>query len=947
MGDDEFGGFLDREQLLGGSPGKRATTLLFLIETRTMRLADQSRRRLVPALTEASAEERALEFVEAFALAREEVVRPSVYELERQASKWASLVPDIARLRAALARTLGGRYRLTPRVAPAVCGALGVDRPDVQAAFQDLYGEPLGTIFAARLSIAERARWAWTALARRLEGLPGFWIAYLLTVSEMVGTTVLAMPIAFATLGPLPAIAVLVAIGLVNVLTVALMAEAVVRTGPLRYANSYLGRLYESNLGRLGAAPASAMLALVSFLWISICYLAIGTTLGSATPVPAAIWIALLFAIMLVYLRRGSLGATIATAIAVGVVSVALILAITLIGLAHVQGTNLLDEEVPYVNGQFDASVVALVFGVALMGYFGHVSTVTCASMVLERDPDGRSLIRGCVAAQLTAIVVYSLFVVAVVGAVGASELTGASDTPIPALAAVAGPAVTVFGSVLVIISGGMGSVMEGLVLSWLVRERLPAGRPRIVVLPKRRARLVFRARRDHLGVGVVYAGRGPGGARFSVEVEQAGALEHRDLTVAKRAELVTAGRHRLAVEVLAADDRRARVAVTSTLRMSYEGELDSPGLDLGELLESSDAEAALTAWLVRSGESTPAEIAAGTGASEGETAELLAGLTSRGLVSERQTPVGPRFSVLMASRRGRSSDVWAALTDGAGDGGADRSPPETRRSFEMLLGSKSARLVLSALPATAAFVIAEWLVIAEVGSFAGLVGFLGVITASLVCGLYPVLLVVASRRTGEYRPDRVRAFAAHPVVLVLVYVFFLGVLAVHGTAIWTDPVQRTSALAALALMVALPAVLWYRGVFAHRVTVELRDDQRSGSASFAFLSGERPVRGTVRLEYGAREQRPEGPDGEIGEFSSLRRVVFALPRDQEPPPDAVKVWAHQVTPEGESESLSATAIARGGGSTETADLAVSRGEAVFPLTGDAIEVEIALRSLG
>ena len=147
--------------------------------------------------------------------------------------------------------------------------------------------------------------------------------------------------------------------------------------------------------------------------------------------------------------------------------------------------------------------------------------------------------------------------------------------------------------------------------------------------------------------------------------------------------------------------------------------------------------------------------------------------------------------------------------------------------------------------------------------------------------------------------------------------------------------------------MIALPAVLWYRGVFARRVTVELRDDQRSGTASFAFLSGEGPVRGTVRLEYGAREQRPEGPDGEIAEFGSLRRVVFALPRDQEPPPDAVKVWAHQVTPEGESESLSATATARGGGSTETADLAVSRGEAVFPLTDDAIEVEIALRSVG
>ena len=38
MGGDELGGFLDREQLLGGSPARRAATLLFLIETRTARL---------------------------------------------------------------------------------------------------------------------------------------------------------------------------------------------------------------------------------------------------------------------------------------------------------------------------------------------------------------------------------------------------------------------------------------------------------------------------------------------------------------------------------------------------------------------------------------------------------------------------------------------------------------------------------------------------------------------------------------------------------------------------------------------------------------------------------------------------------------------------------------------------------------------------------------------
>jgi hypothetical protein len=497
----------------------------------------------------------------------------------------------------------------------------------------------------------------------------------------------------------------------------------------------------------------------------------------------------------------------------------------------------------------------------------------------------------------------------------------------------------------LVIVSGGMGSIMEGLVLSWLVRERLPTPKPRIVVLPRSRARMVFHARWRRFGVGVVYAGAGPGGAQFDVEIDEAGALESREVTVAKRADLLTTGRDRLTLEVLWADERRARVAVYTGLRMSYEGELDNPGLDLGELLASSDEEAALAAWLVRWGESTLAEIAAGTGASGGETADLLAGLADRGLVSERQSPEGPRFSARMASRRGRSSDVWAALAEGAGPGGVDGGSPETRRTFATVLGSRHARVVLCALPATAAFLISEWLVIGGFGSFAGLVGFLGVITASLVCGLYPVLLAVASRRTGEYGPGRVHGLAASSVVLALVYLFFLGVLAVHAVAIWTDAVQRASAFAALVVMVALPVVLWRRGVFARRVTVELCDDQRSGKARFAFLSGARAVRGAARLQYGGRELRPEGAAGEIGDFDSLHRVAFAVPSDQELPPDAVKVWAHRVTPEGESESLSATATARNGGPADKADLALSLGEAVFPLTRDGLEVEIALRS--
>src|SRR3954471_2484100 len=134
---DEFGGFLDREQLLGGSPEKRAGTLLFLIETRAVKLAAQARQKFARPLTEASAQERALEFVEAFSAAREDAVRPTVGDLERQADRWASMVPANPRLQAALARRIGAKYRFTAALAPAIRKALGLDDPAVGEAYRD------------------------------------------------------------------------------------------------------------------------------------------------------------------------------------------------------------------------------------------------------------------------------------------------------------------------------------------------------------------------------------------------------------------------------------------------------------------------------------------------------------------------------------------------------------------------------------------------------------------------------------------------------------------------------------------------------------------------------------------------------------------------------------------------------------------------------------------
>ena len=110
MSSDAFDDFPDAKDLLAGLPARRASALLFLIESRTARFVAQSRQAMERFLTEEAAQERALAFLEAFALAREPPLRPAIQDLERYSSQWASLVPDQPRLRAAVAHALGEKY---------------------------------------------------------------------------------------------------------------------------------------------------------------------------------------------------------------------------------------------------------------------------------------------------------------------------------------------------------------------------------------------------------------------------------------------------------------------------------------------------------------------------------------------------------------------------------------------------------------------------------------------------------------------------------------------------------------------------------------------------------------------------------------------------------------------------------------------------------------------
>lgn len=851
MASDDFDLLFDRDEVLAGLPNKRADTLLFLIESRTGHLVARARRDAQPFVTERTARERELAFIEAFALEREPPLRPTIQDLERYSEQWAPLVPENPRVRAAIAHRLGERYRVAHASARGLRAALGLDTAEVRKAYRKLYGTSLETIFATRLGILDRLRWRWSALVAWLDGLSPFWTSFALTLTETVGATILALPIALATVGPLGGVAVLIVIGLLNVVTVAFMAEAVARSGRVRHGDAvYVGGVVEDYLGRIGSLILSVSLFVLLVLILPAFYIGVASTLQEAFGLPAPIATAALMIVGLFYLHRDSLNATVSSALVVGAINIALVVVFCLVAATHMQLGNLTFAGTPFLRGDgFDMAALGLVFGVAMAGYFGHTSVVLCGRLVLNRDPSGRSLLRGCVAAQATAMLLYCLFVIAVNGAVDPAALVGEAGTALVPLADEVGPAVLVLGSVFVILGMGMGTIHFSLAIFNLVRERLPA--------------------------------------------------EARD------------------------------------------PQSPDAGVSLAGVLEMNDERASVVAWMARNGDVDIDEVAAHTDLSKPEARDMLRSLVRDGLVSETDAASGPRYSVVLARRRTQvlPRDVWVAMDvgppeSGSGSGHSQRGP--LRR-----LGARG-RFALAAAPVVVVFLAAEWMLLTDSGSFAGLLSLVGVIVVTLLTGIFPVLLLVSSRRKGERSPAPVYSFLSHPLVLAVVYLFFLSSVLLHGLVIWDDPWEKVGAVIVSVMILAATDAMKRRGAFSHRATIEVRTDADAGRTLFEISVGGRALGSLVQLDYPDDSKTLRAAAGEIPRFSSLSRAFFKLNRGEaSTPADEVKLWVHESTGAGESLPIQTLLRIRTNGKVVVEeDLGLAGGQAVLPLGHDD-EIEL------
>jgi amino acid permease/predicted transcriptional regulator len=967
MGPDETNLFPDREELLAGLPARRAGTLLFVIESRTAQLLARSRRAMQRFATDEDDDESDLAFFEAFSQGRDPPIAPAIQDLERHSRQWAPLVAKNSQVRAAVAHRLGKKYRFTYQDTPGIRGALALDAPEVRRAYRLLYRQPLEEIFVSRVPPADRLCWAWAAVGARLERLSPFWTAYSLTLTETVSATILALPIALASIGPLGGVAVLVALGLVNIVTIGCMAEAVTRSGAIRHGGAYLGRLVGDYLGATGSLVLSVSFFVLCLLVLPVFYIGVGTTLENATSVWAPAWVAVLFAVGLYYLRRRSLNATVASALMVGAANIVLLAVLAVLVGAHARMGNLLHVNVPFVSGRpFQPAVLQLAFGVVLAAYFGHSSVTLCGRLVLRRDPGGRSLMRGCTAAQATAMVLYCLFVLAVNGAIAPGILAADRGTALAPISAEVGPIATVLGSLFVILGMGMATIHFSLALSNLTREWLPAAATPVVVLPRQGARLLFEQRRrrrsrNGLKLGVTYLGLRGGDPSFRLDVSLGGDVHRIETTAAGSWEILgpaglpsvmdrLPGLHErglsLVLDIIDASPQRVRLKSTSSLRTTVVGAWDTSGFSLASVLALADPEAELAGWIMRQGGATTSEAAGHTGEDQPAVAARLTALAEQGLVQEAES--GSRFTARLAPRRRRvlPEQIWSALSQeakpGSPRGTAQRRSPHGQGVRSALLGRRG-RFVAGAAPVFASFAVTEWLLLTGSGSFAGLLSFIGVIVVSLVGGIFPVLLLTASRRKGEYMPRTVHRLLGHPVLLGGVYLLFLGSVLVHGLVIWKEPWLRAGAALVAAGIVAMTVRMARNHTFSPRLNIEMRQDQAEDRMSFAITANGRESAGNVTLKYGDGERHLHASAGEIPAFWSLRHAVFEPVLGHEPRqiPRQLKVWVHKVTPDGDSEPIGGSITVQAGGETKTYDIKLAKGQVTLPLTGGPCLVDI------
>ncbi len=728
---------LSRDEVLGGLGGratKQAHTVLALIESRTAHLVAQSQQATNAALAVAATQTTPRAYLAAIAQGRAELPRPTIQEIERYAEHWAMLVPETPTIRATLAHLLGQNYDLPTQSAPAIRTALGLDADAVQQAYQRLYQQPITTVFAQKVTWWEGLRWRWSAFSSRLEALPPFWLTFFLTMPGASG--LLALPIALANVGPLWGVVLILCFGVVNLLTVAALAETVVRSGTARFGLGFLGQLTQEYLGSAMSILLTVAMMVNNFVVLIIFLLGVAGTLAGATGLPATLWMLIPFAITLYFLSQRSLKATVTTNLLIVFVNLLILLALPLLALSHFKISNLMSGG---GDQNFSPAALGLIVGILSSTFLSHFLVATYGPVVLPRDPSGRAWLRGSMAAIGVLMLIACLWLLVLNGVLSPQVLRDATGTVITPLAELVGPLVSLLGALLVILSLGLTTIQVALAQYYSVEERLPMrGSPSFV-----------------------------------------------------------------------------------------------------------------------------------------------------GKLSEQQ------------------------------------------------------RFLLSISPMFVILALAEWLAYSGVGSFAGLLGILGVLVLPLLIGIVPILLLVATRRKGDFAPGYLLHWLGHPLLMGLLYLFFIASILIHGLYIWQSWPLRLFAIGGGLVILVVSWLTWRQGIRTERAVIEICHDERlQGHSHCNLVANGQPLEADVTLHYGNRQEELHGTNLAISTFPALQSITLQVPTTTAV---SLKIWVHHLPVEGGSLGLPARVTVWGDSPQPDFHGATSNGQFLVPWQGRAGRVEIVL----
>ena len=152
----------------------------------------------------------------------------------------------------------------------------------------------------------------------------------------------------------------------------------------------------------------------------------------------------------------------------------------------------------------------------------------------------------------------------------------------------------------------------------------------------------------------------------------------------------------------------------------------------------------------------------------------------------------------------------------------------------------------------------------------------------ALIGGIFPVLLLIASRRKGELLPGRVVKLLNYPWLLGSIYGLSLLIILAHGLFIWANPLARMSALVVTVLSIAATGIMLLTGAFVPRTIIELQENQdKAGQSLLKITAGGQPKTAKIKLGYAEGEQNHQSALIEIPTLSSLRYAILEFPTQQ------------------------------------------------------------------